>query len=46
MNDQLSKPINSNELYNTIIKYQKITKKTLYLLNHQVMKNIVLDWEF
>ena len=47
MNDHLSKPINSNELYNTIIKYsKKITKKDLISSKSQSDENIVLDWEF
>ena len=47
MNDHLSKPINSSELYNTIIKYsKKITKKDLISSKSQSDENIVLDWEF
>lgn len=47
MNDHLSKPINSSELYNTIIKYsKKITKKDLIYSKSLSDENIVLDWEF
>ena len=47
MNDHLSKPINSSELYNTIIKYsKKITKKDLIYSKSQSDENIVFDWEF
>src|SRR5574344_468462 len=47
MNDHLSKPINSNELYNTIIKYsKKITKKDLIYSKSLSDENIVLDWKF
>lgn len=47
MNDHLSKPINSSELYNTIIKYsKKITKKDLIYSKSLNDENIVLDWEF
>ena len=47
MNDHLSKPINSSELYNTIIKYsKKITKKDLIFSKSQSDENIVFDWEF
>src|SRR5574344_80348 len=47
MNDHLSKPINSSELYNTIIKYsKKITKKDLIYSKSLSDDNIILDWEF
>src|SRR5574344_2158042 len=47
MNDHLSKPINSSELYNTIIKYsKKITKKDLIYSKSLSDENIVLDWDF
>lgn len=47
MNDHLSKPINSSELYNTIIKYsKKITNKDLIYSKSLSDENIVLDWEF
>ncbi|WP_181403221.1 response regulator [Aliarcobacter cryaerophilus] len=48
MNDHLGKPINSDDLYNTIIKYtKKISDKTL--ISSTILKNsedIVLDWDF
>lgn len=47
MNDHLSKPINSSELYNTIIKYsKKITNKDLIYSKSLNDENIVLNWEF
>src|SRR5574344_1074194 len=47
MNDHLSKPINSSELYNTIIKYsKKITNKDLIYSKSLSDENIVLDWKF
>ena len=48
MNDHLGKPINSDDLYNTIIKYtKKISDKTP--ISSTILKNsedIVLDWDF
>ena len=48
MNDHLGKPINSHDLYNTIIKYtKKISDKTP--ISSTILKNsedIVLDWDF
>lgn len=45
MNDHLGKPINSEELYNTIIKYaKKITKKENFVSNKpKTISNITLD---
>ena len=47
MNDHLGKPINSEELYNTIIKYaKKITKKENIIFNKaKNTSNITLDME-
>ncbi|MGJ0297691.1 response regulator [Aliarcobacter cryaerophilus] len=48
MNDHLGKPINSDDLYNTIIKYtKKISDKSP--ISSTILKNsedIVLDWDF
>ncbi|WP_418185960.1 response regulator [Aliarcobacter vitoriensis] len=47
MNDHLGKPINSDELYNTIIKHaKKITQKTLIQTKTKESSNITLDMEF
>ncbi|RBQ31144.1 hypothetical protein CRU92_08210 [Arcobacter sp. FW59] len=47
MNDHLGKPINSDELYNTIIKHaKKITQKTLIQSKPKESSNITLDMEF
>ncbi|MCG3680311.1 response regulator [Aliarcobacter butzleri] len=46
MNDHLGKPINSDELYNTIIKYaKKITQKTLIHTKTKDSSNTTLDME-
>ncbi|WP_418186452.1 response regulator [Aliarcobacter lanthieri] len=46
MNDHLGKPINSDELYNTIIKYtKKITEKTFINTKPKRSSNITLDIE-